>query len=180
MIEEKVVFESPGKNPLGHPYLTVKQVGHYMYSERAGVDSVAFILYDKSINKFCAINERKPPLDARFDKEVFLTTAFGGSLDSETADETDIVVAECREEAGYRVTREDVISLGQVMVSTQSNQMAHLFVVLVDKEDVGDTDPENEMEAQATTVWFEEIESINFQDWKIATIIQRGKLSYKI
>ena len=41
------MYESIGKAPNGEPFLSVKKArGYYEYSERPGMDSIAFILYD--------------------------------------------------------------------------------------------------------------------------------------
>lgn len=172
----EVVWESEAKNKAGDSFLTVKRNGRYLFSQRAGIDSVAFILYDRKVDKFCAISERKPPLDERFDdEEIFLTTAFGGSLDDVNATKLDIVRAEVREEAGFEVTDEQITELGGVMVSTQSNQVAYLYLVDVDMDKQLERQPETEMEAMAEMVWFDIEEAHEFKDWKLATILFKAK-----
>lgn len=171
----KVIWESEAKNKDGRSYMTVKQTGHYIYSERLGVDSVAFILLDRNNAEkpFGLISERKPPLDERMKKEVFVTTAFGGSIDSDHT-YAEIVRMEAREEAGYDVTPDKVIFLGDVMVSTQSNQMCHLYFVDVSDVALGEREPENEMEAMANTVWCDSVEVSSGYDWKAITIIAKA------
>lgn len=171
-----VVWESPKKNKMGQPYLTVKQEGRYYFSERAGIDSVAFILYDRKLDKFCATNERKPPLDeTRENNKAFLVTAFGGSLDDINATPLEIVIREAKEESGSDITEDDILPLGSVMVSTQSNQFCHLFLVIVNSDKMGETEPENDIEAEATLEWFEREDAYKYQDWKLITIIAKAE-----
>ena len=115
----EIVWESEAKSPVNNkPFFTVKQEGGYVYGERNGVDSIAFILWDGE--KVGLINEHKPPLGAT----EFRTTAFGGSLDMNFAPRQ-ICIQEIKEEAGYDV--KTVHDLGKVLVSTQMNQHCHLF-----------------------------------------------------
>lgn len=171
----KVIWESEARNKDGRPYMTVKQTGYYVFSERLGVDSVAFILLDRNnVEKpFGLISERKPPLDERMGKEVMLTTAFGGSIDSDNSF-AEIVQIEAREEAGYDVPLDKIIFVGDVMVSTQSNQMCHLYFVDVSDVTMGEREPENEMEAMASTVWCSSADVANGHDWKAITILSKA------
>jgi hypothetical protein len=165
-------WESKARNHMKQPFMAVKAwKNRYFFSERAGKDSIAFILYDHRTNEYCVINEFKPPIDAYF------VTAFGGSFDRpEPFEPIDIVIDEVREEAGFIVTREDIKECGSVMVSTQSNQMCHLFLVNVDKRKQVEPQPENDLEALATTVWMTQDEVFLLQDWKAITIITKSYL----
>lgn len=84
-VETKILWESKGKTPNGDPFSTIKEArGYYSYLERGGVDSIAFILYDKNAKggkSFGIIYESKPPRDEVEGKEVQMNTAFGGSID---------------------------------------------------------------------------------------------------
>lgn len=172
----EIVWESPKRNKLGQAFLTVKQEGRYYFSERAGIDSVAFILYDRKIDKFCAVNERKPPLDeTREDNKAFLVTAFGGSLDEADCTPLEIVIREAKEESGSDITADDILPLGKVMVSTQSNQFCHLYLVIVNADKMGETDPQNEIEAEATLEWFNREDAYDYEDWKLITIIAKAE-----
>jgi len=158
------MWESPAKNHLGQPFIAVKSWNNsYYFSERAGTDSVAFVLYDDHTNEIGLVSEFKPPIDK------FLTTAFGGSLDQEGVEPIDIVIQEVREEAGFEVTRNQIVSLGKVFVSTQSNQFCHLFLVNVNKTKQVELRPENDLEALAEVVWLNTLKDI--EDWKALTII---------
>ena len=149
-------------------FLQVFNDNGYMYSQRLGKDSVAFLLYDKSNPEapFGLITEYKPPIKS------FLTTAFGGSLDKD-ATPAQIVLEEVREEAGYVVQPSDIHEFGAVMVSTQSNQMCHLFVVEVENAETCPTEPESLTEVFATTEWLSHEEVLQLQDWKAPTIISK-------
>jgi 8-oxo-dGTP pyrophosphatase MutT (NUDIX family) len=141
----------------------------YMYAERLGVDSVAFICYDRDRKEVLLNKEYKPPVNE------FVLGAFGGSLDKDSSLE-DIVRDEVREEAGFEKIYE-IQSLGKVLVSTQMNQYCHLFIVHVDKDDQGERHPENAIEAMAETVWIGEGPNINdLEDWKAITIAAKAML----
>ena len=175
-VTEEVICESPQKNAKGISYMTVRKNSNssYIYSQRLGINSVAFILYDRTVDTFCAISERKPPLDFIDGGKVFLTTAFGGSIDKDVPMEV-IVQTEVREEAGYNVSLSDIECVGSVMVSTQSNQMCYLYLVTVDDSKICPTEPQSIMEAEATLEWFKYEDAHNFSDWKLSTILFKAK-----
>jgi 8-oxo-dGTP pyrophosphatase MutT (NUDIX family) len=164
------LWESPQKNRMGEPFLSVKSWDNrYYFSERAGVDSIAFVLYDHRTNKYGLIREFKCPINE------FRASAFGGSLDSDE-DMLEIVIAECREEAGFVVSFEDIRTLGKVLVSTQSNQQCYLYMVEVDTRKQVEPQPENDMEALATVEWVSQDEVNQLEDWKAITIIVKSYL----
>ena len=156
-------------------FLNIKEVkdeamgcSGYQYAERLGVNSVAFICYDKDKGKFLINKEATPPTGD------FLVRAFGGSIDkSKTYEE--IVQDEVREEAGYKVRLSKVKSVGKSFVSTQMNQYCYLYLVFVsDKQEVG-REPENKTEELAEVVWMSEDEINDGDDWKAITIITKAK-----
>ena len=154
-----------------HPFFKVKvnPGGWYHYGERKGVDSVAFILFDKSEEntKYCLTRETKPPLDEfSEDGEVFVTTAFGGSQDEIGSAEyielpedkklslmKSISIKECAEEAGYKVPEESSIFLGKVLLSTQMNQYVYCFAFDVTGIEFTGRDPQDRGEEKAELVW---------------------------
>jgi len=142
------------------PFLKIKRNDYYYYAERLGVDSVAFILYNKDTGLYGLINEYKPPIDQ------FLITAFGGSLDKPMPLE-DIVREECIEESGYEAA--GIATIGKHFVSTQMNQFCHLYLVTVGKF-VGKTsvDP---VESRASVVWMKKEDILKLEDWKAKVII---------
>ena len=167
-----IEYESPEKAPNGQPYLTVKKArNYYYYGERAGIDSVFFILYDENSDKpFGLINEAKPPLDERLDTFAMATTAFGGSIDSNNAP-TEIAKQEVLEEAGYDVDTTAIIFVGSTLVSTQLSQLAHGFIVNVtDLHKSVQTESElldaSDEFARNSTVWLTLDELVDNNDWK--------------
>ncbi len=163
------VWDSPGKNHNGDPFLKVKQTGKYFYSERAGRDSLAFILYDELMGEVCLINESKPPLG----EGVFKTTAFGGSLDDPSLTVEKLCIREVKEEAGYIVTWENINYVGQVLVSTQSNQYCHLYLVDVSGIPQGERELQDGEEG-SEIAWMSIEDAIGVEDWKAATIISKA------
>lgn len=182
-----------------NPFIAVKtgpKADHYMYSERKGIDSVAFIIQTTD-DFYILTQERKPPMDARInenipgiiynsDDEAFIVTAFGGSNDRIPVEEyidlkevekislfKDIVKDEAIEEAGYVINTDDVRFLGKEFVSTQSNQLCYLFLVDARNSKVVERQPENEMEAQAENVVYTSDYIRNSIDWKSKSILFR-------
>ena len=145
-----------------------KHVQGFQFAERLGVDSVAFVCYDRNKELFLLNNEYKPPND------LFLSGAFGGSIDKNKKKE-EIVIDECKEEAGFTVSFDNVKYVGKVMVSTQMNQFCYLYLVEVNKEDQGEKMPENEVEAMSTTSWLPIKDIFKLNDWKCITIIAKAK-----
>jgi 8-oxo-dGTP pyrophosphatase MutT (NUDIX family) len=170
---ETVIWESTGKAHNGAPFLSIKENNGYYYAERAGIDSVAFVLYDRALGEVACVSERKPPLDARVGEPVFVTTAFGGSIDKEHTN-VQIVIEEVKEEAGFIATADDIAHVGSVLVSTQMNQYCHLYVVFVNKYDEGEKDPQTEMEAEAEVVWMDFHDVFDIEDWKAPTIMVKA------
>ena len=165
------------KTLTNNKFLNIKEVvdpehhvSGYQFAERRGVDSIAFICYDSSTNELLLNNEYKPPTN-----EMVLG-AFGGSLDKDV-NKMDIVIGEVREEAGFEVTEDDVVELGKMFVSTQMNQYCYLYLVYVFKSEQKDRQPENAVEALATTQWiYNDLDVFNgIEDWKAITIIAKSE-----
>jgi 8-oxo-dGTP pyrophosphatase MutT (NUDIX family) len=142
-------------------------VGGYLFAERLGVDSIAFVCYDQETAEVLVNNEYKPPVNE------FISGAFGGSLDKDS-DMVDIVIAEVKEEAGFVVTNDDIVPLGKVFVSTQMNQYCYLFLVIVDKRNQEEREPENAIEAMATTKWIDVESVFDLEDWKAPLIVTKA------
>jgi len=172
---EKIVFETKAKNKEGIPFLKIKEVERWFnYCERLGIDSVAFILYNKNkkFNPYGLIREIKPPFYEREHHKFKAITAFGGSLDKNISLK-DIVKEEVKEEAGYIVQTNNIAYLGKVIVSTQMNQYCHLFIVNISNSRYcGQQLEENEA---GEVVWLSEDEILNLNDWKSITIIAKAK-----
>jgi len=166
--EHEVVFDNP--------WLKVKRAGGYFYSERKGVDSIAFILIAVNASddrRIGLIHEWKDPISS------FLTTAFGGSIDDEKYhnDLRTLVKDEVLEESGFDVGFESIKYHGNVMVSTQSNQFCHLFSVEVDKLQQGERTTTNPTELRSSVSWLTMLEISTLEDWKAQAIILRRMLA---
>lgn len=168
-MKAEVIWKSKETTPNGDPFLTVKKArGYFYYAERGGVDSVAFILYDKATGLFGLIRESKPPLDESAGFPVSMLTAAGGSIDSDMPYKT-IVRAEVLEEMGILVSTKDIICTGNVLVSTQMNQRCWTYIVKVDNPTIGPSEEDNEL------VWCSEDTIMSLFDWKAINIIAQAR-----
>lgn len=159
-----------------NPWLKVKKAGGFIYSERKGVDSVAFVLI--AIN---AADERRIGLIHEYKDPIgrFVTTAFGGSIDNEKyhKDLNILVKDEVIEESGFDVSLENINYHGKAMVSTQSNQFCHLFSVEVDKLKQGERTTTNATELLSKVTWLTMKDVNELEDWKAQAIILRRMMS---
>jgi len=168
-MKNPILWQTQEVNHNGDPFFTARKAkGYYIYGERAGVDSVAFILIDNEKGRSIGlINEPKPPLG----DDVFLTTAFGGSLDKNLPLER-IVQEEVAEESGYIVPLKRIHYLEKVFVSTQMNQFCHLYAV-----DVTGLIPGarhlDENEFGSTVQWLGPEQLLKIQDWKAPLIYMK-------
>ncbi len=162
----QTLYNSKNKALNNEPFLTVKKARNYfVYAERAGIDSVAFILAKD--NKFGLINESKPPLDERMNKRVQMTTAFGGSIDTEkdgvALTPEEICQLEVLEESGFEVTLDRIHPVDKTLVSSQMNQFCYGFFV-----DVNNLEADTE---DNKTEWFNHQELMLNNDWKSIWIL---------
>ena len=148
-------------------FLQIKKAKNheYYYAERLGIDSIAFVLFDRQ-KGYGLIKEFKPPIDE------FVITAFGGSIDKDKS-LLEIVKDEVKEEAGYTVLDCDILYRGKRFVSTQMNQFCHLYLVDVSGLIPGEKEPETYLESIAKVVWlkYRDVISLDFLDWKAQAII---------
>ena len=179
MNEHKAItlWESEGKSPVnGEPFISVKLArDYYAYAQRAGTDSIAFILIDSEKEKFGLILESKPPMDERENEKAMMVTAFGGSCDVDIPT-NEICKIEVIEESGYDVDLESIVNMGTTLVSSQMNQMCTLF--LVDVTGLTPTETEAdvynaEQEAKDSdefkhnkVMWLDSEELMDNGDWK--------------
>jgi 8-oxo-dGTP pyrophosphatase MutT (NUDIX family) len=141
----------------------------YYYAERIGKDSVAFICFDKDDHTRVLLNkEFKPPIGH------FMLGAFGGSNDKDLNFKK-IVIQEVKEEAGYTVTEDDVIKVSDMFVSNMMNQYCCLYAVFVDADQDQEREPQNKVEAAATTEWHTLDKIDELDDWKALTIYTKAK-----
>ncbi len=162
--DHEVVFDNP--------WFKVKKNKNFIYGERKGTDSIAFILLANNIEdskRVGVVHEYKDPIDR------FSTTAFGGSIDKPefNGDLRNLVIEEVQEEAGFKVGLGSIIYAGKVLCSTQMNQFVHLFAVKVDKAKQGERTTTNPTELKGHVEWKTNEEAINLNDWKTATILAK-------
>jgi len=181
-----------------NPFIAIKtgpKSDTYSYSERKGIDSIAFIIQTGE-DEYILTSERKPPMDARIKEgiygieyskngEAFIATAFGGSNDKMDVKEyqklsndekieyfKNIVFSEGIEEAGYKVSKNDIEFKGSSFVSTQSNQMCYLNLVDGRNAELVEKEPDSDMEAMAESKTYtaKQIKE-NLIDWKAKFIV---------
>ena len=183
----EILWESKEKNQNGDPFFKVKRSrGYYIFGERVGVDSIAFILFDNNKKQFGLILESKPPLDTETEL-IRKTTAFGGSIDmTENHTYKDICQVEVAEETGYEVPLDKIHSIGKTLVSTQMSQMCEGF--LVDTTDIEKTleaeyekdasEAQNEKDANEFVgnkiMWMDADGLMDNNDWKSIWIFTKA------
>ena len=140
----------------------------YQFAERKGVNSIAFLCYDKETGMFLINREATPSLG------VFLYRAFGGAIDKNKSYEG-IVLDEVKEEAGYKVNPSKIKKVGRNFVSTQMNQFCYLYLVFVNEKQKIEREPENACEALAEPTWWTEAQIKSGEDWKGIVIIEKAK-----
>jgi len=165
MEQQVCVWESDGKAANGEPFLSVWKLGHYFFSQRAGTDSVAFILTNEKHWAGLINIYHGPTPDVR-------DCAFTGSMDMPGKYPIDVVVAEVKEESGYVVNYWDIEYHGTFEVGTQTNEMVHLYIVNVTEDQKGEREPDGPHEAASTVVWMKPEEALQSRDWKAVMLAQ--------
>ena len=170
----EILWESKERSHTnGLPFFSVKRArGYYIYGERTGINSIAFILYDKNIDKYCLINESKPPMDEFNNNLSKYITAFGGSIDSIHTD-YEICKTEVLEETGYNVPLSKINYTGSVLVSTQMNQICHTFIVNV--TNISKTHKAEYESTDDSVHWLKYNELFEIEDWKALHITIQAK-----
>lgn len=164
--EDKVLFQD------AKGFLTVKDHNGYIYSERKGIDSIAFVLFDCDVadhQRIGLINQFQQPINKN------LVTAFGGSIDQDRyrEDLRILVKEEVLEESGFDVELKDIKCYGRVLVSNQMNQFCYLFSVSVDKNLQGEKTTQNPDELSSEVVWYNLSEILKLEDWKSILIVTK-------
>lgn len=136
---EKVVFDAG--------WIKVKQTPKgYYFSERKGTDSLAILLYKKTINTDLEadlhILSRMQPLpienaQTTDDKDVpkLFRCPITGGLE-EGVSLINQARAEVREEAGLDIAEAEFNYIGEYYVGTQTNEKVHMFIAKADSEGV--------------------------------------------
>lgn len=141
-------------------------IAGYYYSERAGRDSVAFLLFDadRPHAPYGALTQWHGPL------RRFNTGAYTGSMDKPGMGMFGIAIEEVMEEAGFLVTVDHVMHIKSVPVSGQCNEICHLFLVDVTGLPPRQIRPENPFEANTERPWLTREQVLLGLDWKAALI----------
>ena len=135
------LFKSEARARNGDPRLTVLDVDGFVYARRPGINSIAFILWDKNRPPWARVGllncQRNPTT-------VWAVRAFTGTLDVPPGTRfSDVVKMEVREEAGYQVEEEAITFVGSYEVSHQNDEDVCLYVVNVTGQ--GSTSQSNRM-----------------------------------
>lgn len=167
----KIIYESNLQNESGQPYLkmleaTTAKGGKYVYSQRAGIDSIKFILIDRNHKLFGLVQELKPPIMDLEYNQAYNISAFGGSMDLEVKkvsgsyqkvnlvreSNISLVAREVLEETGYYVTPERIVYKFSKLLGSQSDEIVHGYVI-----DVTNLTPANRKledgEESSSVVW---------------------------
>jgi hypothetical protein len=144
---------------------------------------------DTESNEVAVLNEYKDPIG------IFVTTAFGGSIDDRKyhRDLRTLVVDEVEEESGFKVDFTQIhyhdkvlckivvvlywfgnnrfffkLSPPSCLGSTQMNQFVHLFSVDVQRQ-ARHSEPttDNAVEQLSTVLWIDRNDVFGLQDWKV-------------
>lgn len=143
----------------------------FTYFERLGVDSIAFLIFERQADgliKLGVIKELKPSLIERFNKDVFIPTAFGGSQDKISREEylrlsddqrldfmKNLAMTECKEESGFEINDLDrCYFTGIDFLSSQMNQLVYNFAFDITGLENTGTIPFNKYEAMSEVLWF--------------------------
>ncbi len=139
----------------------------FFFAERAGVDSVAFILFDASRpdGKNFGIIEQYRGNYGQFHKGCYT-----GSLDKPELSIEEIVVEEVLEEAGFEVTLDRVAYISKEFCGSGTNECVHLFMVDVTGIPQGETQPESIFEENTENLWVDHNGLLACHDWKAKLI----------
>ncbi len=168
--DRTVLYTSPGD------WLKVIEAGRFYYTERKGVDSIAFVLFASNIEdtkRIGVVKEFKRPI------EEARLTAFGGSIDHEKYydDLCSLVIDEVIEESGFKITKSQIEYYGKYFVSNMMNQHCHLFGINVDKYLQGLKTTNNPAEMESIITWLTLPEAMELEDWKTIVIITKRLMS---
>lgn len=148
----KVIAESSLMNGKGQPFIKLLQAitpngSKYVYSQRAGVNSIKFILVDNNHKLFGLVQEIKPPIMGSIGALNYNSSAFGGSLPLEVkrvqdslelvsnnsdGDASSLIVQvekEVRQETGFQVTAPRISQHFTKLLGSQSDEVVHGFIV---------------------------------------------------
>lgn len=131
------------------------------------MDSIAFVLYDKNAEQsFGLICETKPPFDERFGESSKFISAAGGSFDVDNLNMFEICLKEVYEESGYNTQMKNIHYIGEMVSSTQMNEIVYLFLI-----DVTGIETEHDGENGSHFVWLNYDQVLRGNDWKSIVIL---------
>ena len=165
VLNTTVDFKSKSVNRNGTPYLTVKthklkDGSTYTFAERAGKDSIQFALVDFRNGLIGGLKSVKPISQEELGEGVEMVATFSGSLDKKDKSLEDIVLEEVKEEAGYTVSKDNLIFIGKFLLSSSSNEVTNLYIVDISDLD-GDGRELEDQEVDHSTVWINNEEFLN-------------------
>lgn len=159
-MKNEIIFDNPRLK-------VFKSEKGFIFSERKGKDSIAVIPY-RIINKKMELLVRLQPLVFNqgtklkiegieykdIPADELMRCPITGSLDSNYTNIIDYVVDEIKEESGFSVKPDDIISVGYYFVGTQTNEVVHCFTCNVSGKFQGSSEGDG-------TYW----ESISKNEW---------------
>jgi len=174
-VPHKPTLDESHKIVYKHKWFVTKMTpGQFVYGQRLGCDSIAFVLVDEEAQLFGVVHEFKDPI------AKFITSGFGGSIDDVKyhSDLRLLVMDEVIEESGFTVDFDDVSYHGAVLCSTQSNEFVHLFSVDVDRSKQGERTTTNPVELQAEVRWLTFEQLVLLDDWRAITIAMKRRAAF--
>lgn len=163
---------SEAKNRNNEPYLSIKQHENekgqkYVFSERAGKNSVAFMLY----------NSKTPstPFGLRNGLQaahgLYFRTCYTGSMDNPDKAAIDIMLEEVKEEAGYIIEPSNVLVSKTYLASTQDNELVFSYLVDVTDAKLYNTPNTDAFDEDAHTIWLSQAEVMDCFDAKAISLV---------
>ena len=142
----------------------------YYFCERIGKDSVAFLLLDQDRpDKPFVCLEQYSSSHNKFTKG-----AYTGSLDKKDKSVEEIVQGEVKEESGYNIDLDRILSVGEMEVCSHSSEIVNLFLVDITGLEGSGKAGENIFEENMRDIRMNREEIKNHCEWKAQLITQRA------
>lgn len=111
----------------------IKGISREVYERK---DSVAVVIRDVKSSDFLFVRQLRPGLFSHENDSDFAIELVAGTLDDPDKDAVETVIAECYEEAGVRVSEDDIAHMKSFYVSPGvTNERCHVFLAVCDIED---------------------------------------------
>ena len=155
-------------------YTKIKKIPYnngedFYFIERAGIDSVAFILYDNDAEDNRTIGMIN---QYRGSYGEFIKGCYTGSLDKPDKSLVEIVIDEVKEEAGFEVTEDRVYFLSKEITGAATNERVNLYLVDVTYAKKVDLEPESTFEKNTENLWYSPQQAFDVAtDWKAKLIL---------